>query len=347
MSEIIDVIPGGDVESTWGNLIKDRTLMRYSNQAALDGSILTPNAGDFAYVIDEQAVKVWTGAAWITFALQVAGEFLPLAGGVMAGAIDMAGQSIVNAGALVDVTGVLNFTRTGVGIINMVRSDAAITDGNAQSNLRQSTADGFVLRTGSPDNITVPLTDRMSLNDLQAKFKNLDRVVVDNGVELNVGDGLTTGDEFWTTGTGFLSALSRAFFFTSMGNNTGWLAWNWMRTNGGYAAIGYTGLPGATSMEMGDTYVRFGVENNYTPDSSPSVRFTITESGGALAFGAGAELTALSASVQNLAAQYGNVVAAVAEAGDTIAQDAFVEVNLRDTLADILDRLEALEVHHP
>jgi len=64
MSEIQDVVPGSDVESTWGNLIKDRTLQRYSTQATLDASILTPSSGEFAYVVDESAVKVWTGASW-------------------------------------------------------------------------------------------------------------------------------------------------------------------------------------------------------------------------------------------------------------------------------------------
>ena len=99
MSEIPDVTPGADVESTWGNLIKDRTLMRYSSQANLGGSIPTPSVGDFAYVVDEAAVKVWTGAAWDALLDASSGDalfltpaeadaaYLALAGGTMSGAL--------------------------------------------------------------------------------------------------------------------------------------------------------------------------------------------------------------------------------------------------------------------
>ncbi len=85
MPEIPDVIPGADVESTWGNDIRSRTLMRYTDQASLSASILTPDAGDFAYVIDESAVKVWTGAAWIPVALPDVDGNLVVAGALTVG----------------------------------------------------------------------------------------------------------------------------------------------------------------------------------------------------------------------------------------------------------------------
>lgn len=97
MPEIPDVIAGNSVLATWGNLIRDRALQRYADQGALDVSILAPVAGDFAYVIDEQAVKVWTGAAWqiLLLADDAGALYLPLDGsGVMAGDLQMGDLNI-------------------------------------------------------------------------------------------------------------------------------------------------------------------------------------------------------------------------------------------------------------
>lgn len=65
MPEIPDVLAGNVIESAWGNQIRDRTMMRYASQAALDASIPLPTAGDFAYLLDVDVAQIYDGAEWV------------------------------------------------------------------------------------------------------------------------------------------------------------------------------------------------------------------------------------------------------------------------------------------
>ena len=65
MAEIPDVVPGSDIESTWGNLIRSRAVMRYPNAAARDGSVTLPVAGDLAYLTGAPtSFTIYNGATW-------------------------------------------------------------------------------------------------------------------------------------------------------------------------------------------------------------------------------------------------------------------------------------------
>lgn len=72
MPEIPDVTPGDETEALWANLIRSRTMMRYTNQAALDAGEPSPDPGRIAYVIDEAVAKLYTGTEWAPVAAVVA-----------------------------------------------------------------------------------------------------------------------------------------------------------------------------------------------------------------------------------------------------------------------------------
>lgn len=66
MAEIADVVPGEDTESTWGNAIRDRAVMRYVTEAARDASEPAPVAGRVCYITSDEEFQVFDGVAWGT-----------------------------------------------------------------------------------------------------------------------------------------------------------------------------------------------------------------------------------------------------------------------------------------
>ena len=106
--------------------------------------------------------QIWDGLQWID-----------LTGGTDLAFLDARYDALYLRldGANTPMTGLLVMERTGVGFINMIRTDAAVTDGRGQTNLRLSISQGFVIRTGSQDNSTVPLQDRFLLDFELATFK--------------------------------------------------------------------------------------------------------------------------------------------------------------------------------
>ncbi len=132
--------------------------------------------------------QIWDGAQWIdlTSGVDTAlldatylrldesnnSVYLPFTGGTLTGALTLDDA-------------LLNMNRTGVGFINMIRTDGAITDGRGQTNLRVSLTQGFVIRTGSSDNLTVPLQDRFLLDFEFAQFN----------VPLRIEDGSINDDQ--------------------------------------------------------------------------------------------------------------------------------------------------------
>lgn len=53
MSELTDRIPGEVILSSFHNSVKDRTMMRYLNLAAIQASIPIPDPGDFGYLTEQ------------------------------------------------------------------------------------------------------------------------------------------------------------------------------------------------------------------------------------------------------------------------------------------------------
>ena len=50
MSELTDRLAGETILASFHNAVKERTMMRYANLAALDASIALPDPGSFAYL---------------------------------------------------------------------------------------------------------------------------------------------------------------------------------------------------------------------------------------------------------------------------------------------------------
>ena len=64
MPEMPDVVSGEPVASAWGNDIRDRTVQRYADQAALAAESPLPEVGDLAFVDDSQSLLQWNGTTW-------------------------------------------------------------------------------------------------------------------------------------------------------------------------------------------------------------------------------------------------------------------------------------------
>lgn len=66
MPEIPDVVALTEIESSWGNLIRDRTILRYADATARDASEPTPTQGRFCYLSGTDVLQMYQGAAWVT-----------------------------------------------------------------------------------------------------------------------------------------------------------------------------------------------------------------------------------------------------------------------------------------
>lgn len=74
MGEIADVVPGEPVESAWGNAVRDRSIQRYADQTALDGSVPIPVQGDVAYLLDSDTFQIHDGSVWQPWPGSVQGD---------------------------------------------------------------------------------------------------------------------------------------------------------------------------------------------------------------------------------------------------------------------------------
>jgi hypothetical protein len=64
MPEIPNVVTSEDIESEWGNDIRDRVIQRYPDIAGRSSEHPTPAAGDLAYMEDTGLVYVYHSGAW-------------------------------------------------------------------------------------------------------------------------------------------------------------------------------------------------------------------------------------------------------------------------------------------
>ena len=62
---IPDVVPEADIESQWGNKIRDRTVTPFASRAARAAAIPTPTEGMATWLRDEDALEVWDGVNWV------------------------------------------------------------------------------------------------------------------------------------------------------------------------------------------------------------------------------------------------------------------------------------------
>lgn len=69
MPEIDDVVSGEPIESSWGNLIRSRTMQRYTSETERDFLNPTPQEGDLAYIQNINDAQIFDGEDWVTFEL--------------------------------------------------------------------------------------------------------------------------------------------------------------------------------------------------------------------------------------------------------------------------------------
>lgn len=62
--EILDVVPGNDVEAAWGNVVRDRVTMRYTSQAALETNEPSAPAGSLRWTNDN-GLLVRAAGEWV------------------------------------------------------------------------------------------------------------------------------------------------------------------------------------------------------------------------------------------------------------------------------------------
>lgn len=63
--EIADVAAAGTIESSWGNNIRNRAIMRYSSASARNSAVPSPGEGEVCYLEDTNTITVYTGSAWV------------------------------------------------------------------------------------------------------------------------------------------------------------------------------------------------------------------------------------------------------------------------------------------
>lgn len=82
MSEIPDVVPGEPVESSWGNLVRDRVVQRYADATARANLVPVPEDGAVSWLDDPGRLEVYDedAAAWVWPIANNAGELVTLEG---------------------------------------------------------------------------------------------------------------------------------------------------------------------------------------------------------------------------------------------------------------------------
>ncbi len=87
MPELPNVVPGEPVESDWGNDMRDRAIMKYADQVALDASQPLPILGELAWLDSPGNLVQWDGAAWnpIRNSTDNDAQYVDVAGDTMTG----------------------------------------------------------------------------------------------------------------------------------------------------------------------------------------------------------------------------------------------------------------------
>jgi len=84
MPEITDVVALSSIDTSWGNGIRDRAVMRYTDAAARTSSEPTPATGRISWLTGSDRLEVYDGSAWR--------QFIDTSGGqTIAGALTVSG----------------------------------------------------------------------------------------------------------------------------------------------------------------------------------------------------------------------------------------------------------------
>lgn len=120
MPEMPDVVSGENVESAWGNDIRDRTLQRYADSTERDTLVPLPIAGDMAWLDAEGQMTVYTGAAWVA----VIDPDVPQI-------VQVNRRTVESASISADTTGSVVVDLSALGIVNANRCTANVIGSGA------------------------------------------------------------------------------------------------------------------------------------------------------------------------------------------------------------------------
>lgn len=56
--------PGDPTSSSWGNTIRDQTVLRFANASARSSAVTSPTEGMVSYLDDTDSLEVYSGTAW-------------------------------------------------------------------------------------------------------------------------------------------------------------------------------------------------------------------------------------------------------------------------------------------
>ena len=133
MPEIPNVVSGEPVIADWGNDIRDRVITRYADDTARTASLPFPAPGQVTWIETPGVLEVWTGAAWITLALEPAlAAFVVKTGDLMTGLLTVPDLQF---------SGTLGAIKDGLGQNRIILSDAgdvtlAGTDGVSRVDIK-------------------------------------------------------------------------------------------------------------------------------------------------------------------------------------------------------------------
>jgi len=96
-------LPATTIQAAWGQAVTTRVVNVYQDAATRDAALPTPDDGQLAYLIDDDALTVRiAGVLWVTVGV---GTFLQVAGDTMEGTLNMGGYSIAEANAVLGQDG--------------------------------------------------------------------------------------------------------------------------------------------------------------------------------------------------------------------------------------------------
>lgn len=77
MARQADVVAGAPILASWGNTLRDRSIVPFTSAAERTSQWLTPAEGAMSYLADVDTVYVYTGSAWVPVAATGSLSYVP------------------------------------------------------------------------------------------------------------------------------------------------------------------------------------------------------------------------------------------------------------------------------
>jgi hypothetical protein len=291
MPELDRPVPGDPVEATWGELVAERVVSRYTSEASRD-TAGPHEEGMVCFVLDINGLQVYDGSAWRSIAY------------------------------LVDGTDILD--ADGVARLEFTPTDTYLKDGAGVNRLLVTGAGEVVAASGT---------------DLKAGGGFI-RMAESGKLKL----GNLADPDIWTDPPMVVLDYGSLIVGT-MGSFDGDVAYGWTRTTTGYAEWRQNASTrtDAQGLKFSADGAEILYQSNWPGTAVPLVRFRVNDAGPAMMV-EDDSVAALAADVQNLVSVYGQLEpAVVASTPEEDDRPAYQSLPIREILADLLARVEALE----